>query len=65
MTEILKDRTNRVLIAFGMYLLYETVNKIIDSDYNLKTTYDDKSIVLQKQTILSPKRNDSNIEQNT
>lgn len=65
MNDIIKDRTNHVLVAFGLYLLYELANKVIDSNYNFKATYDDKSIVLQKEPIISPETNDTIIEQNT
>lgn len=65
MNDIIKDRTNRVLVAFGLYLLYELANKVIDSNYNFKATYDDKSIALQKEPIISPETNDTIIEQNT
>lgn len=51
MSEILKDRTSRTLVAFGMYLLYELANKIIDSNYNLKATSNSKSFILQKQPV--------------
>lgn len=49
MTETLKNRNCRILIALGLYLLYETIDKIIDGDYNLKATSDNKNIILQKQ----------------
>ena len=65
MNDIIKHRTNRVLVAFGLYLLYELANKVIDSNYNFKVNYDDKSIVLQKEPIISPEINDTIIEQNT
>ena len=51
MNDIIKDRTNRVLVAFGLYLLYELANKVIDSNYNFKATYDDKSIVVENNDI--------------
>ena len=54
MNDIIKDRTNRVLVAFGLYLLYELANKVIDSNYNFKVNYDDKSIVLHMVPIFSP-----------
>lgn len=65
MTEILKDRNFRVIAVIGMYFLYELANKVIDSNYNFKATCDDKSIVLQKDPIISTEANDSIVEQNT
>ena len=50
--EILKDRKSRTLVAFGMYLLYELVNKIIDSNYNLKATSNSKSFILQSKCVM-------------
>lgn len=61
MTEILKDRNCRIIVVIGMYLLFEAVNKIIDSDYNLKATYDDKCFILQKQPISSSIIDDTTI----
>lgn len=49
MVEILKDKNCRILIAFGLYILYETVDNIINSDYTLKATSNNKNIILQKQ----------------
>lgn len=51
MNNILNQGTNRVLIAFGMYLVYELFSDIIKSEYSLKATYGDKSIILQKEPI--------------
>ena len=65
MSEILKNRTSRTLIAFGMYLLYELANKIIDSNYNLKATSNSKSFILQKQPIEWTNPCYSNIEEDT
>ena len=65
MTEILNDRNYRVIAVIGMYLLYELANKVIDSNYNFKATYNDKSIVLQKEPIIPLGINHSAIEQNT
>ena len=65
MTEILNDRNYRVIAVIGMYLLYELANKVIDSNYNFKATYNDKSIVLQKEPIITPEINHSTTEQNT
>lgn len=65
MTEILKDRNCRVIAVIGMYFLYEFVNKVIDSKYNFKATYSDKSIVLQKEPIISSDINEYVVEQNT
>ena len=48
-----------------MYLLYELANKVIDSNYNFKATYNDKSIVLQKEPIITLEINHSTTEQNT
>lgn len=62
MTEILENISNRVLVAFGMYLVYEFVSKFIESNYNLKAIYDEKSIIVQKQPITDSKFNDSIIE---
>ena len=49
MVEFLKDRNCRILIAFGLYLFCETIDNIINSDYTLKATSDNKNIILQKQ----------------
>ncbi len=65
MTEILNDRNYRVIAVIGMYLLYELANKVIDSNYNFKATYNDKSIVLQKEPIITLEINHSTTEQNT
>ena len=65
MTEILNDRNYRVIAVIGMYLLYELANKVIDSNYNFKSTYNDKSIVLQKEPIITLEINHSTTEQNT
>ena len=65
MTEILNDRNYRVIAVIGMYLFYELANKVIDCNYNLKATYNDKSIVLQKEPIIPLGINHSAIEQNT
>ena len=65
MSEILKDRTSRTLVAFGMYLLYELTNEIIDSNYNLKATSNSKSFILQKQPVEWTNPCHSNIEQDT
>ena len=65
MTEILNDRNYRVIAVIGMYLLYEWANKVIDSNYNFKATYNDKSIVLQKEPIITLEINHSTTEQNT
>ncbi len=51
MAETLKNRNCRILIALGLYLLYETIDNIVDSDYNLKATSNNKSILLQKQPL--------------
>lgn len=51
MIESLQNRNCRVLIALGLYLLYETIDKIIDSDYKLKASSNNKSIILQKQAL--------------
>ena len=59
MTEILNDRNYRVIAVIGMYLLYELANKVIDSNYNFKATYNDKSIVLQKEPIITLEINHS------
>lgn len=63
MIEILKERNCRVIGVIGMYLLYELANKVIDSNYNFKATYNDKSIVLQKEPIIPLKINHSTTEQ--
>ena len=65
MTEILNDRNYRVIAVIGMYLLYELANKVIDSNYNFKATYNDKSIVLQKEPIITLEINHSTTKQNT
>lgn len=65
MTEILNDRNYRVIAVIGMYLLYELANKVIDSNYNFKATYNDKSIALQKEPIITLEINHSTTEQNT
>ena len=65
MTEILNDRNYRVIAVIGMYLLYELANKVIDSNYNFKATYNDKSIVLQKEPIITLEINHSTTEQHT
>ena len=52
MNNILNQGTDRVLIAFGMYLVYELFSDIIKNEYSIKTTYGDKSIILQKQPII-------------
>ena len=65
MTEILNDRNYRVIAVIGMYLLYELANKVNDSNYNFKATYNDKSIVLQKEPIITLEINHSTTEQNT
>ena len=65
MTEILNDRNYRVIAVIGMYLLYELANKVIDSNYNFKATYNDISIVLQKEPIITLEINHSTTEQNT
>ena len=65
MKELLNQKSVRVFMAFGMYLVYEFVSKFIESNYSLKVTYDDKSIILQKQPIIDSASNDSNIEQNS
>lgn len=52
MNTILNQKSARILIAFGMYLVYELVSDIIDNGYNLNATCDDKSILLQKQSIM-------------
>lgn len=47
MAETLKNRNCRILL----YLLYETIDNIIDSDYSLKAISNNKSILLQKQPL--------------
>lgn len=64
MKELLNQKSTRVLIALGMYLLYEIAEKIIESNYSLEFTYDDKSIILQKQPIDTSTAIDANNEQN-
>lgn len=63
MKELLNQKSVRILVAFGMYLLYEIAEKIIENNYSLEVTYDDKSIILHKQPINCSTVNDSNIEQ--
>lgn len=63
MKELLNQKSVRILVAFGMYLLYEIAEKIIENNYSLEVTYDDKSIILHKQPINGSTVNDSNIEQ--
>lgn len=58
MKEILNQRLVRVFLAFGTYLVYELVSNFIESNYNLKVSYDDKNIVLYKQPITTSKSND-------
>lgn len=58
MKEILNQRSVRVFLAFGTYLVYELVSNFIESNYNLKVSYDDKNIVLYKQPITTSKSND-------
>lgn len=60
MNTILNQKSARILIAFGMYLVYELVSDIIDNGYNLKATCDDKTIVLQKQPIMEQEKTLSN-----
>lgn len=48
MNSFLSQKSNRVLIAFGMYLLYELSLEIIENNYNIKCSLGDKSINLQK-----------------
>lgn len=48
MNTFLSQKSNRILIAFGMYLLYELSLEIIENNYNIKCSLGDKSINLQK-----------------
>lgn len=49
MKEILNQKSSRVLIAFGLYLLYEFASEAMEHNYNLKVTSSNKSMVLQKE----------------